>query len=105
MSDTQLALTWDTGRARHDDPATSVTAGATVDVRGRCAELLPYLRRCDRPVTAWQLSLAMLTDGWKWAEERNVSRRLTDLERKALAVKVGEVVGRFGKSVTTWTAS
>lgn len=104
MSDTQLALILDTGRARRTDPRTSVDAASGVCVTRRCAELLPYLRRADQPVTAHELAMVMLRDGLAWPMANVVARRLTDLERVDLARRVGTVTGRFGASCTTWEA-
>ena len=106
MSDTQLALlSPDAGRSarslakRVPDPASGV------HLTERMADVLPYLRRATQPLTAWQLSLAMLTDDHAWAVQGTVSRRLLDLERAGLARRVEPVEGRFGRSVWTWVAS
>ena len=106
MSDTQLALTLDTGRARRGDPSTAVLAGAAVDVPRRCAQVLAVLKR-ETPfaLTAADVSRELCSEGEWWAEKNVVSRRLLDLERRALAVRVGERVGNQGRLVTEWRAA
>jgi hypothetical protein len=102
VTDTQLALGWDSGRARHDSPATSVEAAAKVDVPRRCAETLAAL---DAPTTAAELALVLQGRGYRWAQPNVVSRRLTDLERRALVRRCGERMGPYGRNVTVWEAA
>lgn len=102
MSDTQLALGWDTGRARRDDAPTSAAAAAAVDVPARCAEVLAVLRRLGR-ATAYDIAVDLILSG-VGAQTNAVSRRLLDLERRNLARRSGVAPGGFGREVTAYEA-
>lgn len=96
----QLALQPDTGRARHDDPETSVAAAQAVRVALRMAEVRGSLERLQEATSA-EISNDLEARGIVMLPN-TVSRRLTDLGRANEAVRIGKVPGDFGRLVTKW---
>ncbi len=94
----QLAL-GETAMARRGDAVTSVEAARKVNFTAGCARVLGALVELDRDATAQDIAEHI---GFDIMLPNTVARRLTDLERLNMAVRLAPVDGKFGRTVHAW---
>jgi hypothetical protein len=94
----QLAL-GETAMARRGDAITSIEAAKKVRYTAGCRTVYKALLSMGRDATAEDISEHV---GLDVMLPNTVSRRLTDLERLALVVRLEPVQGKRGRSVHAW---
>lgn len=89
------------GRHRRSDPRTSVVAGRELPLRARQQEVVDALRLLSRSATADEVRQTLRDYGFE-RERNEVASRLSELERRGLARKVGVRPNHKGRNVATW---